>query len=369
LKKIAILGPAFPFRGGIAAFNERLAKEFVDSGDNVKVFTFTSQYPAFLFPGKTQYRDDSEPDLDIERVLHSTNPFNWFKAAKSILKFKPDIVIVPFWLPFMAMSMGTVMSVLKRRSEAKIVAIVHNLLPHEKRVGDKVLSKYFFKYVDAAIALSSDVLNKLREFTDIPSEYSPHPIYDTYGDVVDRDEACRNLSVDCSKRYMLFFGLIRKYKGLDMLLQAMTDKRIKDVNLIVAGEFYDDENQYRTYTSENGLNDRVTIMSGYIPDSDIPNLFSVADIVVLPYRSATQSGVTQTAYHFNKPMLVTRVGGLPDLVKDNIAGVHADPTSESITDAIYRFYSQGLSEVISKKIPEEKKRFHWSAFAKVIVEI
>ncbi len=369
MKKIAVLGPAFPFRGGIAAFNERLAKEFVDSGNEVKVFTFTSQYPAFLFPGKTQYRYDSEPNLDIERVLHSINPFNWFKASRKILAFKPDIVIVPFWLPFMAMSLGTVLKILKRRSDVKILAVVHNLLPHEKRIGDRHLSKYFFKHTDAAVALSADVLNKLNDFVDIPSVYSPHPIYDIYGSAINREEACRNLSVDSSKRYMLFFGLIRKYKGLDILLQAMTDKRIENINLIVAGEFYDDEQQYKNYIKENNLNDRVKIMSGYIPDSKIPSLFSVSDLVVLPYRSATQSGVTQTAYHFNKPMLVTKVGGLPDLVHDKKAGVHADPTPESIADAVYSFYTEGLAELIVSKLPEEKKRFQWSVFAKVVLNL
>ena len=368
MKRIAILGTAYPFRGGIAAFNEQLAKTYLSEGDHVKIFTFTSQYPDFLFPGKTQYSKEPSPDIEIDRVLNSVNPISWIVCVKRIINYKPDLLIVPFWIPFMAPSLGTVINRIKRNIGIPVISIVHNLLPHEKRIGDKTLSRYFFKNVDGAVSLSKSINKAVIDFTNAKSAYCPHPIYSHYGESVSKEEACSKLELDSTKKHLLFFGLIRKYKGVDMLIEALkiVNEKLSDVELVIAGEFYDDESKYNELINSLNLQSVIKIVSGFIPDSDLKNYFGMADLVVFPYREATQSGVTQVAYHFNKPMLVTKVGGLPDLVAENKAGLHCMPNSESIAEKIIYFFENNLSEKIIPTLVEEKKKFEWSAMVNTI---
>ena len=369
--KIVILGPAWPYRGGIAAFSERLAREYQKNGHEVELVTFTLQYPSFLFPGKTQYSTDPAPEgLSVKRLMSSVNPFSWLRAGRYVRRQHPDLVISAFWLPFMAPCLGTVLRCAKRKGTRR-VGILHNLIPHEHRPGDRMFARYFIHSCDAFATLSRSVLEDIDQFDPQrkrPRCYSPHPLYDHYGARLDRDEACRLLGLDPGHRYALFFGFIREYKGLDLLLEAMADERLKalDVRLIVAGEFYGDPKPYMEQIARLGIGDRVVLKSDFIPDSEVNRYFCAADIVTQTYRSATQSGVSQIAYHFEKPMVVTRVGGLPEIVPDGKAGFVVATEPQAIADALVRFYQEDWSARLTEGVRDEKKKYSWDKMVAAI---
>jgi D-inositol-3-phosphate glycosyltransferase len=370
LKKIIIVGPAWPLRGGgLATFNERLARAYQDKGYEVEIFTFSLQYPSFLFPGKSQYSEETEPlDLKIKVRINSVNPLNWVSVGKEIKALQPDYVIFRYWLPFMAPCLGTISRII-RRGRIKTVAIVDNIIPHEKRIGDKWLSTYFVNSVDAFVTMSSAVLNDLKSFDQSkPKIFCPHPLYDNFGEPLSQEQAKRNLNLDESISYLLFFGFIRDYKGLDFLLKAFADERLRRFNskLIIAGEFYSDPEPYLKMIEELGLKEQVVLATEFIPNESVRDYFSAADMVVQPYKSATQSGVTQTAYHFNKPMLVTNVGGLSETVRDGKAGYVVNPDPAAIADALFDFYQNNRKVEFEKGAEEEKKRFSWDALIKIV---
>ena len=361
--KILIVGPAWPYRGGIADFDERIAREYIKKGDEVEIFTFTLQYPSFLFPGKTQYSPDPRPeDLDIKRKVNSINPFNWIKVGRELKKKNADLLIIKFWLPLMAPCFGTIARIVKGNGKTKVVSILDNIIPHEHRPGDKILSKYFVSSIDALIAMSQSVYDDLKSLNDKkPCLLSPHPIYDNFGTAVSREEAIGSLGLDPSAKYMLFFGFIRDYKGLDILLKAIADERIKnsDIKLIVAGEFYNNSETYFELEKQLGLEGKIIWRTDFIADEQVKNYFCASDIIVQPYKTATQSGVTQIAYHFEKPMLVTNVGGLPEIVPNGKVGYSVEPEAKVIADAINDFYSNGRYAEFVENIKEEKKKYSW----------
>ena len=362
--KIAILGTAWPYRGGLAVYNERLAREFAAQGDEVTIYTFTLQYPSFLFPGKTQYSTEPAPkDLKIIRCLNSINPLNWLKTGRAIRKYSPDILVIKFWLPFMAPCLGKVARIARRNGMTKVVSILDNLIPHEHRPGDRIFGRYFTRSVDGFVAMSDSVLEDLNQF-DIykPRVFCRHPLYDNFGPKASRDEALKFLGLEPDKRYMLFFGLIRDYKGLDLLLKAYADSRFRKMNvrLIVAGEFYSGSEKYYEMEKELGLEGLVVWKSDFVPDSEVRYCFGAADIIVQPYKSATQSGVTQIAYHFEKPMLVTNVGGLAEIVPDGKVGYVVEPDSAQIADALVDFFDNNRQEQFTEGILSEKKQYAWS---------
>ena len=361
--KILIVGPAWPYRGGIADFDERIAREYIKKGDEVEIFTFTLQYPSFLFPGKTQYSPDPRPeDLDIKRKVNSINPFNWIKVGRELKKKNADLLIIKFWLPLMAPCFGTIARIVKGNGKTKVISILDNIIPHEHRPGDKILSKYFVSSIDAFIAMSKSVYDDLKSLNDKkPCLMSPHPIYDNFGTAVSREEAVGSLGLDPSAKYMLFFGFIRDYKGLDILLKAIADERIKnsDIKLIVAGEFYNNSETYFELEKQLGLEGKIIWRTDFIADEQVKNYFCASDIIVQPYKTATQSGVTQIAYHFEKPMLVTNVGGLPEIVPNGKVGYSVEPEAKVIADAINDFYSNGRYAEFVENIKEEKKKYSW----------
>ena len=361
--KILIVGPAWPYRGGIADFDERIAREYIKKGDEVEIFTFTLQYPSFLFPGKTQYSPDPRPeDLDIKRKVNSINPFNWIKVGRELKKKNADLLIIKFWLPLMAPCFGTIARIVKGNGKTKVVSILDNIIPHEHRPGDKILSKYFVSSIDAFIAMSKSVYDDLKSLNDKkPCLLSPHPIYDNFGTAVSREEAIGSLGLDPSAKYMLFFGFIRDYKGLDILLKAIADERIKnsDIKLIVAGEFYNNSEKYFEMEKQLGLEGKIIWRTDFIADEQVKNYFCASDIIVQPYKTATQSGVTQIAYHFEKPMLVTNVGGLPEIVPNGKVGYSVEPEAKVIADAISDFYCNGRYAEFVENIKEEKKKYSW----------
>lgn len=369
--KVIIIGPAWPYRGGIAAFSERLARQYQQEGHEVELVTFTLQYPSFLFPGKTQYSTDPAPEgLTVSRMMSSINPFSWLRTGCWLRRQKADLVVTPFWLPFMAPCLGTILRV-GRRKGMRRVAILHNLIPHEHRPGDKLFARYFVHSNDAFVTLSQSVLDDIDHFDPQrrrPRCYSPHPLYDHYGAAVSREEACGLLGIDPKERHVLFFGFIREYKGLDLLLDAMADKRLAEmgVKLLVAGEFYGDSKPYYDQIERLGLGNRVVLHTDFIPDSKVGQYFCAADVVAQPYRSATQSGVSQIAYHYEKPMVVTRVGGLPEIVPDGKAGFVVEPEAGAIADALVRYFAEEWEERMTQGVRDEKRKYGWDKMVSAI---
>ena len=371
--KIIIVGSAHPYRGGLASFSERLASEFVAEGHDVEIVTFTLQYPSFLFPGKTQFTDSPKPQLDIVRRINSTNPFNWMKVGREIRDKNADMVIFCYWMSFMAPSFGKIARIVHRNGKTKCIALVHNMIPHEQNILDKILPPYFVKSMDGFIALSKSVADDIGKFDkhNKPKTFSPHPIYDHYGTLLERNDALQQLGLDQNCKYVLFFGLVRAYKGLDLLLQAFADSRIKESNikLIVAGEFYQDENIYRKQISDLGIEDKIIIHNEFIPDNKVNLYFSAADIIAQTYKSATQSGVTQIAFHFEKPMLVTNVGGLGEIVIDRKSGYVVEPNAQEIADALDDFFANSRSEEFEDGVRHEKSKYAWSIMTEKIIEL
>ncbi len=370
---ITILGPAHPFRGGIAALNERLAKQLLSEGHKVNIVSFTVQYPKILFPGKTQFSEQKTNfDFPIIRQINSVNPFNWIKVGRKIKKSRPDILIVRFWLPFMSMSLGTICRIVKLNRHTKIISIADNIIPHEKRPGDKMLCKYFIRSVDGFITMSESVLNDLGKFNfKKPKILTPHPVYDHYGKIEDRETALANINLSKEDRYILFFGFIRDYKGLDLLLEAFSNSYFKPnrIKLIVAGEFYADEEKYLEIIKKLELEDDVILHTDYIPNTEVPNYFNGADIVAQPYKSATQSGVTQIGYHFNKPMLVTNVGGLPEIIPHMKIGYVVPPEADKIAESLIDFFENNRKVDFEKNILKEKERFNWDKMTSAIFQL
>lgn len=371
--KIVILGPAHPYRGGIAALNERLAVELQKEGHEVKIVTFTLQYPGFLFPGKSQFADGAAPEnLVIDRKINSVNPLNWLTVGRQLRREKPDLLIARFWIPFIGPSLGAICKIVRKNRRTKIIALTDNIIPHEKKPGDRLLTAWFLKASQGVVVMSKSVLDDLNTFDRRkPRRFGPHPIYDHYGKITSREAALHKLNLDPTFNYLLFFGLIRDYKGLDLLIEALAQPLLADLNikLLVAGEFYTDEEKYRDQVKKLSLEERVIFYNQYIPNNEVENYFNAADLVVQPYKTATQSGVTQVAYHFNKPMLVTDVGGLGEIVPHEKAGYVVVPSPAAIAEAIRDFYANNRKTFFENGVKEEKKRFGWDNFTRLFYEL
>lgn len=372
-KRIIIVGPAYPYRGGIADFNERLAHEFINEGHEVTIYTFTLQYPSFLFPGKTQYAEGPAPEgLNIVRKVNSVNPLNWLKVGREIRRQRPDMVMIRFWLPFMAPCLGTIARVVRRDKHIKVVALLDNVVPHEKRIGDRVFARYMIKSVGGYVAMSESVLADAKAFDDTkPLALTPHPLYDSFGAKVTREEAIGALGLDEDTRYILFFGLIRDYKGLDLLLRAFADSRLrgKGVKLIVAGEFYGNAEKYEQLERELGLAEHIVWYKEFVPADKVRYFFAAADLVAQPYKSATQSGITQIAYHFERPMLVTNVGGLAEIVPHGKVGYVTQPDATDIADALVDFVENRSEADYREGILQEKAKYAWNNMTAALFEV
>jgi len=382
MSKVIIIGPGHPLRGGLATFNQRLAKEFINDGNDCSIYSFSLQYPSFIFPGSTQFTDQPAPEhLTIHTVINSINPFNWIKVGNRLKKENPDIIIVRFWLPVMGPALGTILRRVRKNKHTKIICIADNVIPHEKRPGDKPFTKYFLKTCDAFITMSEKVMTDLRLFEKTkPAQLISHPLYDNFGVIISKQEARKHLGLPENEKIVLFFGFIRKYKGLDLLLVAMsilktlqqqdlnTEKSGPTIKLLIAGEFYEDEKQYRDQIENLGIKDRLILKTDFIPDSEVKYYLCAADAVIQPYRNATQSGVTPLAYYFEKPMIVTNVGGLPKLVPDGKVGVVTEPNPQSIAEGIQRFYQLGENYFIPH-LRIEKQKYSWTTMVKAIQKL
>ena len=376
--KVIILGTAWPYRGGLATFNERLARQFVSEGHEVELYTFTLQYPSFLFPGKTQYTTEPAPaDLTIRRVLNSCNPINWLRVGHAIRKAAPDMLICCYWMSFFAPAFGLVSRIARRNERTRCIALVHNMIPHEPNILDKLFAPYFVASQDGFVALSESVVGDIEKVESQtsrvkrPKTFSPHPIYDHYGERMSKNEACKALNLPADKNYMLFFGLVRAYKGLDLLLGAFgcVKDQLPNLQLIIAGEFYEDEDKYHAQIAQLGLADRVIIRNEFIPDGDLRKYFGAADLIVQPYKTATQSGVTQVAFHFEKPMLVTNVGGLGEIVHDHQMGYACEPSAESIAEDMLDYFTKNRLEDYTSYLQKEKIKYAWSNMTAAFLKI
>ena len=373
VKKIKIIGPAYPFRGGLAAYNERLAREFISLGMEASIETFTIQYPNILFPGKTQYADWDAPEgLNIKQTVNSINPLNWLRVGNRIRKEKPDLVIFKYWLPFMAPCFGTIIRRIKKNKFTKVICIADNIVPHEKRIGDKQLTRYFMNSIDGIVAMSKSVYDDILLFRpEIPRKICPHPLFDNFGEKLDRETALKYLKLDPSHRYLLFFGFIRDYKGLDLLLKSFSNIELKSlpIKLIIAGEFYTDPKPYFELIEKLELQDRVIMRNKFIADNEVNKYFCAVDMVVQPYKNATQSGVTQIGYHFEKPMLVTNVGGLSEIIPDQKIGYVVEPNENEIAAALIDFYKNKRQQEFEKNAIIEKRKFSWKNMVNAITEL
>lgn len=372
-RKVIIIGSAYPLRGGgISTFNERLAKAYNDNGDEATIFNFSLQYPSIFFPGSTQYSKEAPPQgLTIVTKINSINPFNWLSVGKEIRNLKPDLVVVRFWIPFMAPCLGTICRIIRKQG-IKVVAITDNILPHEKKFLDRPLVSYFVNSIDSFVTMSKSVLDDLKTFDQKkPKKLTVHPLYDNFGEPISQEKALEKLKLSPEYKYILFFGFIREYKGLDLLLKAFASEDIKKLplKLLVVGEFYSDSQPYLKLIEELGIKERVVLHNEFVPNTEIVNYFCTANLVVQPYKDATQSGITQIAYHFNKPMITTNVGGLAEIVPDNKVGFVVAPDPNEISHAILKFFNNDLESPFIDNIKTEKKRFSWEKMLAAIDEV
>ncbi len=363
--KIFIIGPAFPLRGGPAQFNENLCLELNKEGHDAQIISYKLQYPNFLFPGSSQFeKSGSAPqDIKIHTILNTINPFNWLMVARFIRKQKPDFILFRYWLPFFGPCLGTIGKLVK--SHTKVLALTDNIIPHEKRIGDHIFTKYFVKNCDGFIAMSKVVLNDLSIFTqNLNKAYSPHPMYENYGDAISIDLARKKLNLNPHDKIILFFGLIRHYKGLDILLEALAAPEIKNqgVKLLIAGEFYDDKNFYLQLIKKLNLQDCVIVHDKFIPNDEVRDYFCASNLVAQTYRNATNSGVTMVGYFYEKPMLVTNVGGLSEIVPNEVCGYVVENNCALISEKVVDFFANNRENEFVKNVKIEKKKYEWTEF-------
>ncbi|ASS49078.1 MAG: hypothetical protein A3D31_04895 [Candidatus Fluviicola riflensis] len=367
--KITFLSTLYPYRGGIAQFNANLYRELEKQEHTLQAVTFTRQYPDFLFPGETQLvteKDVADP-IPTKRWLDSINPFTYWSTARKINQFEPDLFITKYWMTFFGPSLGTVAK--KMRRSTTRISILDNVIPHEHRFFDKPFNRYFLKHNDGFVVMSDSVLKDLLSLKpDAKYLRIDHPLYDHFGERLDREDACKKLGIDPSKKIILFFGFIRDYKGLDILLDA-TASLTDDYCVVVAGEVYGSFEKYEQQIKKLGVQDKVKLFNHYIGDQEVPLYFSAADVCVLPYKSATQSGITSIAMHFNLPIIATDTGGLKELVQHEKTGLIVDqPDAALLTQAILRYFTEGLKEPFAQQLEVEKTKHSWANFATKLVE-
>ena len=361
---ITIIGTAYPFRGGIAQYNALLYRELIKR-HHVDVVTFARQYPEFLFPGKTQKEEGTGDEFRIPSrvIVDSLNPFNWIRAGQSLRKLQPDLLIFKYWLPFFGPCFGTIARMAKRGTRTRVVYICDNVVPHERRPGDVALTRYAFGPADGFIVQSAAVeRDLLAYFPNAKYVLVPHPVYHGFGTALPVDEARRDLGIT-AKNVLLFFGYIRKYKGLSVLLEALALVKPRlDVHLLVVGEFYDAEQPYRDAIRKLGLEGSVTVKGDYAPNEEVRRYFSAADAVVLPYLSATQSGIAQIAFNFDLPVIAAAVGGLAEVVHDGETGILVPPgNAQQLAEGIVRFFTATDRGALRARVRAEKSRYSWEA--------
>lgn len=352
-------------RGGIAHFIALLASH-LKKRHRPQIFSFTRQYPSFLFPGKTQM-EEGEPGIkvDAQAEIDSINPFNWIRVGLKARRLNPDVILYKYWLPFFGPCFGTICAIARWHRPTRVIALCDNVIPHEKRPGDRLFTKFAFAFTDGFIVMSDAVERDLHRMVAHPSyRKAAHPVYEIFGEALSKPEARERIGIGAESETLLFFGYVRKYKGLHVLIDAM--KRLKVLRpklvLLVVGEYYGDEAEYRAQIAEAGLEDVIRVHSDYVPNERVAEYFCAADAVILPYLSATQSGIAQIAYQFDKPVIATNVGGLAEVVVDGVSGLITPPEDpEAIVSAVMRFYDESMEARLASGAKEEKKKYTWDA--------
>ena len=369
--KITILSTIYPLKGGIAHFNGLLYKELIKQNE-VKAITFSRQYPSLFFPGKSQLEEENVSEkIPSEIIVDSINPINWIKIGKRIKKDSPDLLVFKYWMPFFAPCFGTISKTAKKNKKTRVLVICDNVIPHERKPGDIAMTKYFFRFVDYFVLLSEKVKTDLLTLKpDAKSKVIPHPVYSNFGEGVSKEEARKKLNLTDDK-LILFFGFIRDYKGLDVLLEAMAIVKNKlDVKLMVAGEFYSNKEKYLNLVDKLELKSSVHLSTDFIPTSEVKYYFSASDVVILPYKDATQSGIVQIAMNFKKPIIAANVGGLGEVVHNNKTGFIVDAKNPSqLAEAILRFYNENKEEEFIKNTEKELEKYSWEKFVEGIMEL
>lgn len=372
--KITFLGPAYPYRGGMAAFNERLAKEFLSEGKDVSIHTFTVMYPKCLSRGKKQYSESPPPQgIRITRSVNSVNPLNWISTGLKIKRLQPDILLLRYWSPFFALCLGTIARIVKSNSYTVIISVVDKVQTQKNGIIDKILTRFFIRSLSGAVVLSETVSYDIKNYCpkEFPIVYCPHPLFDIYGRAMPVEEAVKILNLDTSFSYILFFGCIRASKGLDILLKALADSRLINlrIKLIVAGEFRENDLPYRNLINELNIADKVILINNYIKDDEVKLYFSAADMVVQPYKSFGKISVSQIAFQFNKPIVTTGLEELKDIVKNNVTGYIVNPDPSAVAEAISDFYLKDRKADFTKAIIKDKERFRWNKMTAAVIEV
>jgi D-inositol-3-phosphate glycosyltransferase len=370
--RIFIVGPAYPLRGGPAQLNENLCRELNSRGHDASIISYSLQYPNFLFPGSSQFEQSgSAPaDLKIHTLINTVNPLSWVTTANFIKREKPDFILFRYWLPFFGPALGTIARLVKKHTT--VLALTDNVLPHEKRAGDTAFTRYFVKSCHGFLTMSQSVMRDLSRFTTNPNRaFSPHPMYETYGAPVRKEEARKKLGLVNGEEIILFFGLIRQYKGLDILLEAMGQPEVqhRKVKLLIAGEFYEDKQPYLDLIKKMGLQEQVILHDRFIPNEAVRDYFCASDLVAQTYRNATNSGVTMVGYYYEKPMLVTNVGGLAEIVPHEKCGYVVDPSPRQISRCIIDYFSNHREEEFTRNVAAEKKKYEWESFTAVLLDL
>jgi glycosyltransferase involved in cell wall biosynthesis len=367
--KIAYLSTFYPFRGGIAQFNATLYRLF-EKDHEIKAFTFTRQYPDLLFPGKTQFvqQGDNTDPIPAEKTLDSINPLSYITTGKKLKKYAPDLLLTKFWMPFFAPSLGWSAKMIKKQTVN--IAILDNVIPHERRPGDMALIRFFLNQYHGFIVMSKAVENDLLSLKPKAYfKYCPHPIYSHFGEKVPRSEALSKLDLPKDKKIILFFGFIRDYKGLDILIEAM--KYLPDDHLsVIAGESYGDFKKYSDLIEKHGVNNKIKLYVRYINDNEVPLFFSAADVCVQPYKSATQSGIAGIAFHFGVPLIATDVGGLKEIIEPFGTGIMVEkPEAKLIADSIILYFNNDSKDKMEKNIDRFRTISSWENFGSNIIEL
>ncbi len=367
--KISYLSTFYPFRGGIAQFNSSVLREFEKAGNDVDAYTFSVQYPGFLFPGETQMvkEGDIVDKIDSKRVLNSAFPLNWPLAASKIKKSQPDLLIMKYWMSYFGPSLGYVAGRMPRST--KVITILDNVIPHEKKFFDTAFTKYFLKRNDGFIAMSDKVKQDLLSLLpDAKVKLLPHPLYDHFGEIQDTKIAREKIGIDKNKKTVLFFGFIRDYKGLDILIETF-GKLDDSYQLVIAGEVYGNFDKYDDLIEKNNNKDNIHKRVKYISDNEVSDYFSAADVCILPYKSATQSGITGISYHFEVPMIATDVGGLAEIIHHKKTGlIVKSPDSVSVKQGIIDYFQSGQINEFKGNIKELKEELSWKKFSEELIK-
>ncbi|PWJ34223.1 glycosyltransferase [Sediminitomix flava] len=368
--KIACLSTFYPFRGGIAQFNANMYRVLEQQGHELKAFTFSRQYPDFLFPGQTQYVTEADVADPIESIpcLDTINPISYLTTAKKIKEWQPDILLMKYWMSFFGPSQGTVAKLMGPNT--KVITVLDNVIPHEKRFIDTPFTSYFMKQNDGFVVMSKQVEKDMLHFQpNAIYNYHPHPLYDHFPAPIDREKACQELGLDPNKKTILFFGFIRNYKGLDLMIDAF-NQLDDSYELVIAGESYGDFSAYQSQIDNSPLKANIKTHVRYIDDHEVPIFFSAANVCLLPYKSATQSGISTIALHYELPMIATDVGGLGEYILDGETGFMVEkPEVNLIAEKIKQYFTEDREQDFRENHKKFKENFSWTSLAKSIEDL